>query len=218
MLLEQLFNFHTFPGGFVYSPSKQGGGNGARGNSGWRLPTAARTFCPQMPRRVSALFCPPRPGKIPNRTDSEVSNGQTRSAVGEARRKREAVLNGPCPCRSVRPARLCCFNGRDWHKPPAVLGLKALSPASRVEKYYMKELGSCVAPISGEHLISQSVIRVLMADGDFSVSGLPWLEEGEEKLLPPHTFTTNCLCVKHNSALHPLDAAAKYFFESLKSC
>ena len=82
----------------------------------------------------------------------------------------------------------------------------------------MKELGSCVAPISGEHLISQSVIRVLMADGNFSVSGLPFLEEGEEKLLSPHTFTANCLCVKHNSALHPLDAAAKYFFESLKSC
>jgi hypothetical protein len=82
----------------------------------------------------------------------------------------------------------------------------------------MNELGSCVAPISGEHLISESVIRALMADGDFSVSGLPWLEESEEKLLPPRTFTSNCLCVKHNSALHPLDAAAKYFFASLKSC
>jgi hypothetical protein len=81
----------------------------------------------------------------------------------------------------------------------------------------MKELGSCVAPISGEHLISESVIRVLMADGDFSVSGLPWLEEGKEKILPPQKFRTNCLCVKHNSALHPLDDAAKYFFASLKS-
>jgi hypothetical protein len=54
-----------------------------------------------------------------------------------------------------------------------------------------------------------------MADGNFSISGLPWLEAGEEKILAPPT--TKCLCVKHNSALHPLDDAAQYFFASLKS-
>lgn len=138
--------------------------------------------------------------------------------MGEAKRRKEAVLNGPCPCGLAKPARLCFFNGRDWHKPAAILGLKTLPPASRVEKCYMKELGSCVAPISSEHLISESVIRVLMADGDFSISGLPWLEAGEKRILPPHKFTANCLCAKHNSALSPLDEAAKYFFASLKSC
>jgi hypothetical protein len=81
----------------------------------------------------------------------------------------------------------------------------------------MKELGSCVGPISGEHIISEAVIRVLMADGDFSISGLPWLEAGEERILAPQNLKTNCLCVKHNSALHPLDDAAQYFFASLKS-
>ena len=79
----------------------------------------------------------------------------------------------------------------------------------------MKELGSCVGPISGEHIISESVCRVLMADGDFSISGLPWLEADEEKIIAP--LTAKCLCVKHNSALHPLDDAAQYFFASLKS-
>jgi hypothetical protein len=81
----------------------------------------------------------------------------------------------------------------------------------------MKELSSCVSPISGEHIISDSVIRVLMGDGDFSISGLPWLEAGEERILPPQSLRTNCLCTKHNSVLHPLDDAAKYFFASLKS-
>ena len=137
--------------------------------------------------------------------------------MGEARRRKESVLTGPCPCGSVKPARGCCFNGRGWHKPATVLGLRALPPASRIKKCYMKELGSCVGPISGEHLISESVLRVLMADGDFSVSGLPWLEQGVEKILPPEAFRTNCLCVKHNSALSPLDHAAKYFFGSLKA-
>jgi hypothetical protein len=137
--------------------------------------------------------------------------------VGEAKRKREAVINGPCPCGSAKPARLCCFDGRAWQKAAAVLGLKGLPPAATVERCYMKELGSCVGPISAEHLISESVIRVLMADGDFSISGVPWLEAGEEKILPPQSLTANCLCTKHNSALHPLDDAAKYFFASLKT-
>jgi hypothetical protein len=56
-----------------------------------------------------------------------------------------------------------------------------------------------------------------MGDGDFSVSGLPWLEAGEERILPPQSLRANCLCAKHNSALHPLDDAAQYFFASLKS-
>jgi hypothetical protein len=136
--------------------------------------------------------------------------------MGEVKRRKEAVLNGPCPCGLARAARLCCFNGRDFHKSHAILGLKALPPASRVEKCYMKELGSCVGPISGEHLISESVIRILMADGDFSISGLPWLDAGEQRILPPQNLKANCLCRKHNSALHPLDDAAQYFFASLK--
>lgn len=135
--------------------------------------------------------------------------------MGEARRKRDAILNGPCPCGSGKTARLCCFNGRDWHKPAAALGLKTLPPAQRVEKCYMKELSSCVSPISSEHIISDSVCQVFMGDGEFSISGVPWLDEGEVKIIPP--LQAKCLCTKHNSALSPLDAAAHYFFVSLKS-
>ena len=79
----------------------------------------------------------------------------------------------------------------------------------------MKDLGSCIPPISGEHIISNSVCRLLMGDGDFSISGLPWLEAGEVKVIAPPQ--ANCLCTKHNSALSPLDAAAHSFFASLKS-
>jgi hypothetical protein len=137
--------------------------------------------------------------------------------VGEAKRRRRAVINGPCPCGLNKPARLCCFTGTGWHKSPAVLGLKALPQTSSVAKCYMNDLGSCAGPISGEHIISESVIRILMADGDFSVSGLPWLAACEERILPPQSFRANCLCTKHNSALSPLDDAAKYFFASLKT-
>ena len=45
-----------------------------------------------------------------------------RSAVGEAKRRREAVLNGPCPCGLAKPARLCCLDGRAWHIPFCAAG------------------------------------------------------------------------------------------------
>lgn len=137
--------------------------------------------------------------------------------MGEAKRKREAVLNGPCPCGKPRPGRLCCFNGKGWHKPSTSLGLRSIPQTSPLAKCYMRDLGSCVGSISGEHIISEAVIRVLMGDGEFSVGGLPWLAPGEEKILAPGNLTTNCLCAKHNSMLHPLDDAAQYFFVSLKS-
>lgn len=135
--------------------------------------------------------------------------------MGEKKRRRRAVLSGLCPCGSMKIARLCCFTGHDWHKPAAVLGLRRLAPAQRVEKCYMRELASCVPPISGEHIISKAVCQVLMGNGDFSVSGVPWLEVGEVKIIAP--LQAKCLCTKHNSALNPLDTAAFRFFASLKS-
>ena len=126
-------------------------------------------------------------------------------------------MNGPCPCGSGKAAHLCCFTGQgwQWHKPPTILGLKTLPPAGRVEKCYMKGLCSCVPPISGEHIISESVCKVLTGDGEFSISGVPWLEAGEAKIIAPPQG--NCLCKKHNSSLSPLDSAAHYFFASLRS-
>ena len=82
----------------------------------------------------------------------------------------------------------------------------------------MRELASCEGPISGEHLISKSAIEVLRGDGDFTISGLPWLEVGEEKRLAPANLTANCLCRRHNSGLSPLDDAAALFFSSLREC
>lgn len=137
--------------------------------------------------------------------------------MGEAKQKKEAVLNGPCPCGSGVTARNCCNTdeGWNWHKKPSILGLRNLPKGERLEKCYMKQLDSCVSPISGEHIISKSVCQTLMGEGEFSISGVPWLEAGETKILPP--LRANCLCRMHNSALSPLDSAAHYFFKSFRS-
>jgi len=138
--------------------------------------------------------------------------------MGEARRRKEALVNGPCLCGSGMPSRGCCYDGTHWRKTPSILGLKQLPKGSVVEKCYMKELGSCSGSISGEHLISESVIHVLRSGGDFTVSGVPWLPKGEVRKLSPKALVTNCLCRKHNSALAKLDDAACAFFSALKSC
>lgn len=68
-----------------------------------------------------------------------------------------------------------------------------------LERCYMHELGNCEAPISGEHLISEAVIEILRGDGDFTVSGLPWLEAGEAKALAPR-ISPQTACAKGTTA------------------
>src|ERR1700761_3590370 len=131
--------------------------------------------------------------------------------MGEARRKRTAIENGPCRCGLSKVAGLCCFKGGRWHKEPAVLGLRSMPAGSSDEKCYMKELATCNGGISREHLISESIILLLKADGDFTVSGVPWLAAGEAKAIGSKALTANCLCRGHNSALSRLDTAALYF-------
>jgi hypothetical protein len=150
--------------------------------------------------------------------DNSLQSTLETDTMGEARRRRAANAKAPCPCGSSKPAGMCCYDGREWHKPPVSLGLKDLPIKSVVEKCYMKELRSCDGGISGEHLISASIIRLWKADGDLSVSGLPWLRDGETKIVGSKNLTANCLCSKHNSALSPLDTSALYFFSALKSC
>lgn len=137
--------------------------------------------------------------------------------MGEAKRRKEAVLKRPCPCGSTRTGRHCCFDGVAWRKPAAHLGLQELPAGSALDRCYMRELASCAGPISGEHLISLSVIEILQGQGSFSISGVPWLQQGEQKILSPKSLRANCLCTKHNSALSPIDDAARYLFQSLKS-
>jgi len=53
----------------------------------------------------------------------------------------------------------------------------------------MKELGSCSGGVSGEHLISEAIIRLLAGEGDFTVGGLPWIPPGEFKAIGPKSLT-----------------------------
>lgn len=137
--------------------------------------------------------------------------------MGDAKKAMRRRVDGPCACGSGKPGASCCFTGGWWRKPPAILGLRGMKPGGALSKCYMASLNSCGNRISGEHLISEGVIKVLQGDGSFTVSGLPWLAPGVEKKLSPGNLTANVLCTVHNSAISPLDAAAINLFAPLKS-
>jgi hypothetical protein len=82
----------------------------------------------------------------------------------------------------------------------------------------LRDPGSCDGGLSAEHLVSRGVVQELTQGGDFSVSGLPWLDAGETRILSPEGITAKCLCRKHNSALSPLDSTAKHLFSTLSNC
>lgn len=73
----------------------------------------------------------------------------------------------------------------------------------------------CSADLSGEHYISKSLLQAIGAT--VSVSGVPWLPDGEEKEIGINSLTARILCCRHNSALSPLDSAAGAFFEKLQA-
>ena len=76
-----------------------------------------------------------------------------------------------------------------------------------------------MGPISGEHIISESVIRVLMADGEFSVSGscLGWKKAKTKNTCAEQFYGRTAFAPNTIARIHRLDDAAKYFFASLKS-
>lgn len=71
--------------------------------------------------------------------------------------------------------------------------------------------------MSGEHMISKSVLEVLKRD-KLVVSGFPWISDGKEISVGINSLTANRLCTSHNSDLSRLDQVAGRFFSALNKC
>jgi hypothetical protein len=132
--------------------------------------------------------------------------------MGQAKHKRL----GSCRCQSGKAAETCCLTDHGWHKHPEVVRVKNTGEVGRHESCYLKGANSCCSKISGEHLISEAVLRIL-AEQELEISGYPWLKGGKKRLRFKN-LTANCLCKTHNSALSSLDAAGGRFFEAIQKC
>lgn len=105
---------------------------------------------------------------------------------------------------------------RGYHKKPAVLDLHRTGVTGSHDRCYMSATGGCDTTISGEHLISAGVLK-LLAEKQLELSGPPWLKGGK-KTLPFGALIANYLCTRHNSLLSPIDVAGARFFEAIQKC
>jgi hypothetical protein len=126
------------------------------------------------------------------------------------------VKYAPCICGSGRKALDCCRRRGGWHKSASVVSLSNSQNEGEHKACYLRATKSCDGTITGEHYVSQSVLKVL-ADKAVEVSGAPWLK-GETKRLPFSALVANCLCKAHNSALSDLDREVGLFFSAMQRC
>jgi hypothetical protein len=139
----------------------------------------------------------------------------------QRRTPQQIVLNrpdGPCPCGSGKPIRLCCLqaDGSLRIRPPNLHppgGITGFAKAG----CYLSTTGNCSHASSGEHYISRSLLTEI---GDtVSVGGFPWSGPTLEtqRIVGMNSLTANILCKRHNSSLSALDCHAGKFMRILKA-
>lgn len=121
-----------------------------------------------------------------------------------------------CPCGSGRPIKNCCLREDGslrpdrWRSP-----LSGERTGIKNSKCYASALSSCSQIDSGEHYISEGILK-LLGDGEtVEIEGLSWQDEGEVREYPTGALNANVLCKRHNEGLSGLDSAGIDFFRTL---
>jgi hypothetical protein len=103
--------------------------------------------------------------------------------MGEAKRRKRL----PCICGSGDPAGECCWTSHGYHKKSVVVDLRNTGLAGKHDRCYLAAMGTCDTKISGEHLISHGVLKIL-AEKQVELCGLPWQKPGDKKMLSFNTL------------------------------
>jgi hypothetical protein len=121
----------------------------------------------------------------------------------------------PCPCGGNRLVRECCLDsdGNLRVKVPSLIP-PAPSTGYANRKCYLSLTSDCSTKISKEHYVSRSVLEAI--GEDLEVGGLPWEARGTTVKYGIDSLVSNVLCVRHNSALSPLDSLAAQVFGTIK--
>ena len=133
--------------------------------------------------------------------------------------------SGPCPCASGRRLGECCGRHRSGSLSAPVIRPTRVgqTPTGYAHpRCYARGLGDCDRKISGEHYVSESLLKRFAPDGDLTVAGLR-MGGGRETALKVsssrkiNALRANVLCKRHNEMLSPLDAMIAAFFEATQS-
>lgn len=110
-----------------------------------------------------------------------------------------------CLCGSGRLMRDCCLCVRRDTRPPGP------QTGYGHPSCFARELQDCSSGISREHYISYGILDLFQGKG-ISVTGMPWIPNGQHKSVSRASLTGKMLCARHNYALSSLDATAAEFF------
>jgi len=78
---------------------------------------------------------------------------------------------------------------------------------------YLGNTKNCCRTQTGEHYVSATVLSKV--DRLIRVSGVPWLAQGQTRVLPISALKAGILCKRHNEAFSQLDLQAGKFVEAI---
>jgi len=121
-----------------------------------------------------------------------------------------------CPCGGDKQAAACCL-GADGNVRKYVQSIRPRPPTTGQQQdgCYLGHTHDCAGGISREHYISEVALEEL-SEPAVAIDGVFWLPPGERKIVGINSLTANILCVRHNSALSPLDTEAGQFLRAIK--
>ena len=73
------------------------------------------------------------------------------------------------------------------------------------QKCYANGTAKCSKKISGEHIISDNILKIFEHNKTVKLTGLPWIEKQTFNLLSRKSLVANILCEYHNRELSPFD-------------
>ena len=121
-----------------------------------------------------------------------------------------------CPCGSGRTIKNCCL----WKGELFRRASRTRPPRPKTglghPKCFARDLLDCSSAISREHYVSAALLREIGGQsGTVEARGMRWLGSGSQ-ILPVDAFVANTLCVRHNTALSPLDLSATRFCKLIR--
>lgn len=122
-------------------------------------------------------------------------------------------LDAPCPCGGGRIASECCIlpdrsiRSRNIGTVPSDPVTGRAHPGC-----YARSLNDCCPTISGEHIVSHSILKVMgsRSDGVIEIGGSYPFLNGTTRELRAGSFKANVLCRRHNSALTGIDTVGEW--------
>jgi hypothetical protein len=84
------------------------------------------------------------------------------------------------------------------------------------QKCYAKKTAKCSTKISGEHIISDNILKQFEHNKTVKFTGLPWIEKHTFNLLSRKSLISNILCEHHNRLLSPCDNEVGKLIQCIK--